>query len=80
MFLWQIVPSWQQIEDRIRQEMGYQSGAQYRNHWGELASSLSLNIRRVASVRSAFIRLNGKRVTYFAGALPTSIFPSSSET
>lgn len=54
MFLWHIVPSWQQIEDRIRQEMGYQSGAQYRNHWGELASSLSLNIRRVASVRSAF--------------------------
>lgn len=54
MFLWHIVPSWQQIEDRIRREMGYQSGARYRNHWGEPVPSLSLNIRRVASVRSAF--------------------------
>lgn len=54
MFLWHIVPSWQQIEDRIRQEMGYQSGARSRNHLGEPVPSLSLNIRRVASVRSAF--------------------------
>ncbi|WP_313295357.1 DUF6861 domain-containing protein [Pseudomonas sp.] len=54
MFLWHIVPSWQQIEDRIRREMGYQSGARYRNQWGEPVPSLSLNIRRVASVRSAF--------------------------
>ncbi|MCF5656683.1 DUF6861 domain-containing protein [Pseudomonas poae] len=54
MFLWQIGPSWQQIEDRIRDEMGYQGGAQHRNHWGEPVPSLSLNIRRVASVRSAF--------------------------
>lgn len=54
MFLWHIVPSWHQIEDRIRQEMGYQGRAQFRNHWGEPAPSLSLNIRRVESVRSAF--------------------------
>jgi hypothetical protein len=54
MFLWHIVPSWHQIEDRIRQEMGYRGGAQFRNHWGEPAPSLSLNIRRVESVRSAF--------------------------
>jgi hypothetical protein len=54
MFLWHIVPSWHQIEDRIRQEMGYQGGARFRNHWGEPAPSLSLNIRRVESVRSAF--------------------------
>lgn len=54
MFLWHIVPSWHQIEDRIRQEMGYQGGAQFRNHWGEPAPSLSLNIRRVESVRTAF--------------------------
>lgn len=54
MFLWRTVPSWQQIEDRIKDEMGYQSGAQYRNYWGEPAPSLSLNLRRVASVRSAF--------------------------
>ncbi|WP_325948611.1 DUF6861 domain-containing protein [Pseudomonas putida] len=53
MFLSHIVPSWQQIEDRIRREMGYQNGARYRNHWGEPVPSLSLNIRRVASVRSA---------------------------
>ena len=54
MFLWHIVPSWHQIEDRISQEMGYQSGTRFRNHWGEPAPSLSLNIRRVESVRSAF--------------------------
>ncbi|MEX6677794.1 toxin glutamine deamidase domain-containing protein [Pseudomonas sp. W2Oct36] len=54
MFFWHIVPSWHQIEDRIRQEMGYQGGAQFRNHWGEPAPSLSLNIRRVESVRTAF--------------------------
>ena len=34
--------------------MGYQRGARFRNHWGEPAPSLSLNIRRVESVRSAF--------------------------
>lgn len=54
MFLWHVVPSWQQIEDRIRDEMGYRDGVQLRNHRGEPAPSLSLNIRRVASVRSAF--------------------------
>lgn len=54
MFLWHIVPPWQQIEDRIRDEMGYQDGARYLNHRGESVPSLSLNIRRVASIRSAF--------------------------
>lgn len=54
MFFWHIVPSWHQIEDQIRQEMGYQGGVRFRNHWGEPAPSLSLNIRRVESVRSAF--------------------------
>jgi hypothetical protein len=54
MFFLPIVPSWQQIEDRIRHAMGYQSGAHFRTHWGEPGPSLSLNIRRVASVRSAF--------------------------
>ncbi len=54
MFFWHILPSWHQIEDRIRQEMGYQGGAQFRNHWGDPAPSLSLNIRRVESVSSAF--------------------------
>lgn len=54
MFFWHIVPSWHQIEDQVRQEMGYQGGARFRNHWGEPAASLSLNIRRVESVRSAF--------------------------
>lgn len=34
--------------------MGYQGGAQFRNHWGEPAPSLSLNIRRVESVGSGF--------------------------
>jgi hypothetical protein len=36
--------------------MGYQGGACYRTHFNERAPSLSLNIRRINSVRSAFIQ------------------------
>lgn len=56
MFLWHVVPSWQEIEDRIRHQMGYQGSAQLRDRWGKPAPSLDLNLRRVASVRSAFIK------------------------
>lgn len=55
MFFWHMVPTWHEIENRITREMGYQGGARYRTHFNEPAPSLSLNIRRVNSVRSAFI-------------------------
>ncbi|WP_130908423.1 DUF6861 domain-containing protein [Pseudomonas sp. Sample_16] len=55
MFLWHMVPTWHEIENRITREMGYQGGARYRTHFNEPAPSLSLNIRRINSVRSAFI-------------------------
>jgi len=54
MFLWQIVPTWHEIEKRITHEMGYQGGASFRTHFNEPAPSLSLNIRRINSVRYAF--------------------------
>ncbi|WP_337994307.1 hypothetical protein [Pseudomonas sp. TNT2022 ID1044] len=55
MFLWHRVPTWHEIENRITREMGYQGGAGYRAHFNEPVPSLSLNIRRVNCVRSAFI-------------------------
>ncbi|MBV7478809.1 DUF6861 domain-containing protein [Pseudomonas sp. PDM31] len=55
MFLWQIVPTWHDIESRITHAMGYQGGAHFRTHFNERAPSVSLNIRRVNSVRTAFI-------------------------
>lgn len=55
MFLW-VVPSWQEIEDRITHEMGYQpAGAGIRTQLNEYVASASLNIRRVHCVRTAFI-------------------------
>ncbi|KAI2694090.1 DUF6861 domain-containing protein [Pseudomonas sp. TNT3] len=56
MFLGRIVPSWHEIESRITDQMGFQGGATYRTHFNERAPSLSLNIRRINSVRSAFIQ------------------------
>ncbi|WP_442112220.1 DUF6861 domain-containing protein [Pseudomonas sp. NUPR-001] len=54
------VPSWQQIEDRITSQMGYQGGASFRTHFNEYVASVSLNIRRVNSVRTAFIHAEWK--------------------
>jgi hypothetical protein len=56
MFSWNRVPTWQEIENRITREMGYQGGACYRTRFNERAPSLSLNLRRINSVRSAFIQ------------------------
>lgn len=38
----------------MRHEMGYQGSASFRTHLNEVVPSLSLNIRRINSVRSAF--------------------------
>jgi len=56
MFVWHMVPTWQEIESRITHEMGYQGGTSYHTQFNERAPSLSLNIRRINSVRSAFNR------------------------
>jgi hypothetical protein len=55
MFLWNIVPTWHEIEERISHQMGYQGGASYRTHFNQQVPSLALNIRRINSVRTAFI-------------------------
>ncbi|MDZ3993040.1 DUF6861 domain-containing protein [Pseudomonas sp. Teo4] len=54
MFIWNIVPSWHEIESRITDEMGYQGGAHFRTYLNEQVPSLALNLRRVDSVRQAF--------------------------
>ncbi|RRV04167.1 hypothetical protein EGJ27_23110 [Pseudomonas sp. v388] len=56
MLFARLVPSWHEMEARITREMGYQNGAHFRTYRNEPAPSLSLNLRRLASVRSAFIR------------------------
>ncbi|MEE4685396.1 hypothetical protein V2K59_11170 [Pseudomonas alliivorans] len=55
MFLRAIVPSWFDIENRITHAMGYQGGATYRTYSNERVDSIGLKIRRVSSVRTAFI-------------------------
>ncbi|EKT4465860.1 hypothetical protein QEL93_001233 [Pseudomonas putida] len=54
MFLSHYIPSWQEIESRIINEMGYQGGAHFRTHLNEQVASLALNLRRVRAVQSAF--------------------------
>lgn len=49
------VPSWLEIEQRVTDEMGYQSGAGFRTPLNELVPSLELNLRRIQCVRTAFI-------------------------
>ncbi|VVO19152.1 DUF6861 domain-containing protein [Pseudomonas fluorescens] len=55
MALWNIVPTWFEIEDRITHDMGYQGGHS-RIHLNEYKSSISLNIRRIHGIRTAFTR------------------------
>ncbi|MEE4689860.1 EndoU domain-containing protein [Pseudomonas alliivorans] len=55
MLLRGVVPSWFDIENRITHAMGYQGGATYRIYANERVDSIGLKIRRVSSVRTAFI-------------------------
>nr|WP_314526264.1 polymorphic toxin type 15 domain-containing protein [uncultured Pseudomonas sp.] len=55
MVLWNIVPSWFEIEDRLTHDMGYQGG-HARIQFNEYRASLGLTIRRVHNVRIAFAR------------------------
>ncbi|MFJ4430185.1 DUF6861 domain-containing protein [Pseudomonas sp. NPDC089395] len=50
-----LVPSWFEIESRVTDHMGYQGGAHFRTYSNEPVASLALNLRRVDSVRKAFI-------------------------
>ncbi|MFQ6572321.1 DUF6861 domain-containing protein [Pseudomonas sp. UM16] len=56
MPLWNFVPSWFEIENRVTREMGFQGGGRFRSYLNEYVPSIGLNIRRVESVRSAFNR------------------------
>jgi len=55
MYLDYLVPSWFEIESRVTDHMGYQGGAHFRTYSNEPVASLALNLRRVDSVRKAFI-------------------------
>ncbi|MFJ4396919.1 DUF6861 domain-containing protein [Pseudomonas sp. NPDC089396] len=55
MYLDYLVPSWLEIESRVTDRMGYQGGAHFRTYSNEPVASLALNLRRVDSVRKAFI-------------------------
>ena len=55
MYLDYLVPSWLEIESRVTDHMGYQGGAHFRTYSNEPVASLALNLRRVDSVRKAFI-------------------------
>ena len=55
MALWNIVPTWFEIEDRMTHDMGHQGG-HGRIHINDYASSISLNIRRIHNIRTAFTR------------------------
>ncbi|MCI0912451.1 DUF6861 domain-containing protein [Pseudomonas putida] len=54
MFLSHLVPSWHEIESRVIDKVGYQGGAHFRTHPNQPVASLSLNLRRLRAVQSAF--------------------------
>ncbi|NWC83556.1 hypothetical protein HX798_25180 [Pseudomonas putida] len=54
MFLSHLVPSWHEIESRIIDKVGYQGGAHFRTHHNQPVASLSLNLRRLRALQSAF--------------------------
>jgi len=56
MLSWNTAPSWNQIESHIIDAMDYQGGSTFRSYLNEHAPSVALNIRRVESVRLAFIQ------------------------
>ncbi len=56
MPIWNIVPTWFEIENRITHSMGYQGGGTYRTHNNKPVPTLALNLRRISHLRSAFSR------------------------
>ncbi|MEE5098951.1 polymorphic toxin type 15 domain-containing protein [Pseudomonas alliivorans] len=56
MPIWNIVPTWFEIENRITHSVGYQGGGTYRIHNNKPVPTLALHLRRINHLRSAFTR------------------------
>ncbi|WDY56099.1 DUF6861 domain-containing protein [Pseudomonas sp. PSKL.D1] len=56
MYLDYLVPSWLEIESRVIDKMGYQTGGHFRSPNNEEVATLGLNLRRIGAVRTAFNR------------------------
>jgi hypothetical protein len=56
MRLWNILPSWFEIEDRLRLEVQSSGLGDFRSYLNEQAPSVELVLRRVDTIRTAFYR------------------------
>jgi len=56
MRLWNILPSWFEIEDRLRDEINSRGQGHFRSYLNEHALSVELVLRRVDNIRTAFYR------------------------
>lgn len=56
MRLWNILPSWFDIEDRLRDEINSRGQGHFRSYLNEQALSIELVLRRVDNIRTAFYR------------------------
>lgn len=54
MPIWNIVPTWFEIENRIIHSMGYQGGGTYHSHNNKPVPTLALHLRRINHLRNAF--------------------------
>lgn len=56
MRLWNVLPSWFEIEDRLRLEVQSSGLGDFRSYLNEQAPSVELVLRRVDNIRTAFYR------------------------
>lgn len=56
MRLWNILPSWFEIEDRLKDEINSRGQGYFRSYLNEQALSVELVLRRVDNIRTAFYR------------------------
>lgn len=56
MRLWNLLPSWFEIEDRLRLEVQSSGPGDFRSYLNEQAPSIELVLRRVDNIRTAFYR------------------------
>lgn len=54
MRLWTVLPSWLEIEDRLRLEIQSRGFGEFRTYLNEPACSIELALRRVDNIRTAF--------------------------
>ncbi|UZJ60077.1 polymorphic toxin type 15 domain-containing protein [Pseudomonas sp. KU26590] len=57
MRLWNVLPSWFEIEDRLRLEVQSSGLGDFRSYLNEQAPSVELVLRRVDNIRTAFYRV-----------------------